>query len=177
MPKTFVLTHGETHLDQEGRMHGQRVDAPLSWKGKQTARLAAQKLKNKGVTKIFCSPLKRAHETALIIGKLLNVPVEVKHELMPWDIASMSGAKVSSIKPLLDYFSARPDRKIPGGESKNEFLKRYKDFMRQLEKESKPVAIAGHSQHSLGIPYLAGAKAEVIPVVGGKAGEIKEIHL
>lgn len=178
MAKAYLVTHGETKLDREGRMHGWKMDAPLSWTGQQTAKASAKKLEGKGIKCVYCSPLIRARQTAEIIGKHIGAKVEPRSELMPWNIGNMGGAKASSIKPVLDFFSSRPDRPIPSGESKSAFLSRYKGFMQQMSKEKEPIAIAGHSQHSLGLQFVQkGGDAAKVPVVGGTAGEVKEIKL
>jgi len=114
-------------------------------------------------------------ETAQHISKATGAPVEVHNELEPWKLGRMSGAKTASIKPLLDFFSSRPDRPVPGGEAKNEVLKRYAKFMKGVKPGE---AIVGHSQHSLAHEYVSkGGDAAKVPMVGGKAGEVKEVSL
>jgi len=174
--KIYLVTHGETPLDKQGRIHGQRVDAPLSLTGTMRAKQMARKLANKDIDCIYCSPLKRAKQTAYIIGQRIGAKVEPRDELLPWDVARMSGAKVASIRPVLDFFSSRPDRKVPGGESKNEFLSRYKGFMQEMKRDAKKMnlAIVGHSQHSLGLDHvLHGGDAAKVPMVGGESGEVR----
>lgn len=176
--KLYLITHGETQLDREGRMHGQTVDAPLSQTGINTARRAAKQLAGKGIEKIFSSPLIRAKQTAAIIAQHIGATVETKNELLPWDIGRMGGAKVSSIKPVLDFFSSRPDRAVPNGEAKNSFLDRYRGFFRQVRKQGATVAIVAHSQHSLGLEHvMKGGDAAKVPVTGGTPGAITTISL
>jgi broad specificity phosphatase PhoE len=132
-------------------------------------------LKGKDVQRIHSSPRQRAVETAKAIGKETGIPVEIHVELAPWDLASMSGAKTASIKPLLDFFSSRPDRKVPGGESKNDVLKRFQAFSKTIKAGD---VIVGHSQHSLAWDYTRkGGDAAKVPMVGGKAGEVREVTL
>ncbi len=170
--KAWLITHPETRMDKEGRIHG-HLDPPLSDSGRYKAKQIAKGLKNKGITKVHSSPRQRAVETANMIGKEAGVPVEVHSELLPWDLGSMSGAKVSSIRPLLDFFCSRPNRPIPGGESKSAVLTRYAKFMKSLKAGE---AVVGHSQHSLAYDYAKkGGDAAKVPMVGGKAGEIREV--
>jgi len=172
--KAWLITHPETKLDREGRIHG-HLDPPLSDSGRQHAKRIAKGLKNKGITKIHSSPRQRALETANHISKETGAPVEVHSELEPWKLGSMSGAKTSSIKPLLDFFSSRPDRQVPGGESKNAVLSRYSKFMKRVRPGE---AIVGHSQHSLAHDYAKkGGDAAKVPMVGGRAGEVREISV
>lgn len=174
MSKAWLITHPETKMDREGRIHG-NLDPPLSDSGRYKAKQIARGLKGKGITKIHSSPRQRATETAHELSKTTGAPVEVHAELEPWNLARMSGAKVASIKPLLDFFSSRPDRPVPGGESKNEVLKRYAKFMKGVKPNE---AVVGHSQHSLAHDYVTkGGDAAKVPMIGGKAGEVREVSV
>lgn len=161
-------------MDKEGRIHG-HLDPPLSDSGRMKAKQIANSFKGKKVTKIHSSPRKRALETAHEISRTTGAPVQVHQDLEPWRLGSMSGAKVNSIRPLLDFFSSRPDRTIPNGESKNAVLGRYKRFSRGIKPGE---AVVGHSQHSLAWDYThKGGDAAKVPMVGGKAGEVREVTL
>lgn len=174
MPKAWLITHPETKMDREGRIHG-HLDPPLSEAGRYRAKSIAKSMKGKDIKKIHSSPRQRAVETANLIGKESGAPVEVHAELLPWDLGSMSGAKTKSIQPLLDFFSARPNRPIPGGESKSAVLTRYAKFMKQLKAGE---VVVGHSQHSLAYDWAKkGGDAAKVPMVGGKAGEVREVSL
>jgi broad specificity phosphatase PhoE len=176
--RVYIMAHGPTPLDKEGRLHGQRVDASLSLAGRLAAKKAGKQLTGKKISKIYSSPLKRAKETADILSKAIGAPIEVRSELLPWDIGRMSGAKAASVKPVLDFFSKRPNRAIPGGEAKADVLKRYKGFVDTLRKGKDPVAISGHSQHTLGLEYATkGGNAADVQMIGGNPGEVKAIVL
>lgn len=174
MAKAWLVTHPETKLDKEGRIHG-HLDPPLSDSGRWRAGQIARSFKGKDIRKIHSSPRQRAFETAQKISKETGAPVEVHAELEPWKLGSMSGAKTKSIQPLLDFFSARPDRVVPGGESKNAVLSRYAKFMKTVQPGE---VIVGHSQHSLAHDYVKkGGNAAKVPMTGGKSGEIREVTL
>lgn len=174
MSKAWLVTHPETRMDREGRIHG-RLDPPLSDAGRYRAKQIARSLKGKDIKRVHSSPRRRAHETAILIGRETGAPVEIHAELLPWDLASMSGAKTASIKPLLEFFSSRPGRTVPGGESKNDVLTRFKAFSKKLKPGD---VIVGHSQHSLAWDYTQkGGNAAKVPMTGGKAGEVREVSL
>lgn len=161
-------------MDHEGRIHG-HLDPPLSYTGKIRAGQIAKSFRGKEVKRIHSSPRARAQELATRIGKETGAPVEVHDELAPWDLAHMSGAKTKSIQPVLDFFSSRPDRKIPGGESKNDVLTRYTKFAKTIKPGD---VIVGHSQHSLAWDYAKkGGDAKKVPMIGGHAGEVREVNV
>ncbi len=174
MAKAWLITHPETKLDSEGRIHG-HLDPPLSEAGRYKAKQIAKSFKGKKVTNVHSSPRKRALEMANEISKVTGRSVQVHAELEPWRLGSISGAKTNSIRPLLDFFSQRPDRAIPGGESKNAVLDRWKAFGKKLKSGD---VVVGHSQHSLSWDYSRkGGDAAKVPMVGGKAGEVREVTL
>lgn len=174
MSKAWLITHPETKLDKEGRIHG-KLDPPLSDSGRQRADSIGRSLKGKGINRIHSSPRKRALETAHAISKHTGAQVHVSDRLEPWDLSTMSGAKTASIGPLLDFFSKRPNRSVPGGESKQAVLDRYKRFIGGLRGGD---AVVAHSQHSLAWDHVTkGGDASKVPMIGGKAGEVKEVSL
>lgn len=161
-------------MDHEGRIHG-HLDPPLSHTGKIRAKAIGKSFRNKGVKRIHSSPRQRALETAQEISKHTGAPITVHPELEPWDVGRMSGAKVSSVRPVLDYFSKRPHQAIPGGESKNDVLDRYAKFSKKMKPGD---VLSGHSQHSLAHDFVRkGGDRSKVPMLGGKAGEVKEISV
>ncbi len=172
MAKAWIVSHPETSYDKAGRVHGNQ-DPSLSDSGRQKAEKIGKQFKSKGIAKIHSSPRKRAHETAQIISKHTGAPVEVHKELEPWDLGSMSGAKATAIQPLLEFFSKRPNRKVPSGESKNAMLNRYKSFSKKLKPKE---ALVGHSQHIMAWDHVRkGGDASKVPMIGGKSGQIREV--
>lgn len=143
-----------------------------------TARDVARKLKGKGIERIYSSPRVRARQTAEEIGRELKVPVEIRDELIPWKLGSLSGSKANSMRPLIDFFSSRPAKAVPGGEPKQSMLDRYRKFMSALKRGRGPVVISGHSQHTLALDYgVKGGDATKVQMLGGEPGEIKVVNL
>lgn len=175
MAKTaWLITHPETKLDEEGRVHG-HLDPPLSNKGSHRAKLIAHSFKGKKISRIHSSPRQRALETAKHISNATGAPIEVHQELEPWKLGSLSGAKTKAVEPLLNYYSQHPDKATSGGESKSAVLARYSKFMRKVKPGE---AIVGHSQHSLAYDHVTkGGDAKKVPMFGGKSGEVKQVSL
>lgn len=174
MGKAWLITHPETAMDKEGKVHG-HLDPPLSYDGANKAQRIAKGFKGKDVKAIHSSPRRRAQQMAQALGKVTGAPISVHQELIPWDLARMSGAKTSSIRPLLEFFSAHPDRPVPGGESKSSVLARYKRFMKTVKPGD---VIVAHSQHSLALDAVRkGGNMAKVPMFGGKAGSVQEIEV
>ncbi len=72
-----VVRHGQTDWNRDGLCQGQEEDRPLTDKGKEQAKETAAMLKKqkKRYDGIVCSDLKRAKETAAIIGKELGLEI------------------------------------------------------------------------------------------------------
>ena len=71
----YIIRHGETEENRLKKPQGRQINSILNETGKQQALITGKYLK-KYVHKpqiIFTSPLYRAHETASIIGKELNI--------------------------------------------------------------------------------------------------------
>ena len=87
-----MIRHGETESNAENRVMGQRLDDPLNAKGREQAETIAKELQSHHFDLILSSPLKRAHETAEIIDKILGgIPLYTKDELKERDYGSLSG--------------------------------------------------------------------------------------
>jgi probable phosphoglycerate mutase len=67
-----LVRHGTTEWIEQGRLHGVS-DAPLSLRGQQEAKLAAQALASQHFDAFYTSPLGRARETAAIIGQAIGL--------------------------------------------------------------------------------------------------------
>ena len=72
--KWFLVRHGETDANKEGRMLG-RSDTPLNETGREQARQLAEKLRSHSIDLIITSDLSRARETAEIIAKTTGAEI------------------------------------------------------------------------------------------------------
>ena len=72
----YILRHGRTDWNEEHKLQGE-VDIPLNETGRQMAYDAAKKYKDIDFDICYCSPLKRAQETARIFLSGRNPAVEI----------------------------------------------------------------------------------------------------
>ena len=120
--RIFLIRHGETNWNKEGRFQGQ-IDIPLNDNGKDQARKTSDFLKNTAFTKAFSSSMHRPYETAQIILqnnrdlpiKKIDSLIEISHGLWEGKLESEIREKWPS---LLKNWHNKPEAVImPEGES------------------------------------------------------------
>jgi uncharacterized phosphatase len=95
---TIVLArHGETDWNRERRFQG-RADIPLNDAGRAQARELAERLRSDSVSALYTSPLRRAAETARIVGERLDLPVRVSEPLSEIDVGSWQGLTIDEVR-------------------------------------------------------------------------------
>lgn len=142
--KIIVDRHADTaEVDQK---LNDSANEPLNDKGKEQAKEQGKEFKEKGITKIFHSPLQRAKETAAIAGEEADVSdMQERAGLETWNMGDFEG------KPEKDfdekYYVNHPDEKVPGGESFNEFKNRVLEEKEKLKTEADDkTGIIAHSK-------------------------------
>lgn len=91
MIELVVIRHGQSLADIEGRHEG-RADFPLTDLGREQAEKLSEWLKERYTfDMIVSSPLKRAKETAEIIGHKMNQPVVFNEDLMECNNGVLAG--------------------------------------------------------------------------------------
>ncbi len=94
----FVLRHGETTANADRRIQG-RSEYPLNDNGRAQAADLAGYLADKGIERVFHSPLSRAAETAAIVSSLLGLgPPEAEPLLVELDTGRFSGLTLEEIE-------------------------------------------------------------------------------
>jgi probable phosphoglycerate mutase len=121
----LLARHGETDWNRELRFQG-HADPPLNDLGRRQARELAGELADEGITAIYCSDLRRAHETARIVGAALGVDVTAVRGLREVDVGSWSGRTREEIAEQFPEGFARWVEGAQGhdGESRDELRAR-----------------------------------------------------
>lgn len=88
--KIYLIRHGETDWNLQGRLQG-REDIPLNKTGILQANACGEALRNIRFDSIQTSPLMRAKETARIIASWQQCPVIVNPELIERDYGRLAG--------------------------------------------------------------------------------------
>ncbi len=151
LKKIYVFRHGETELNRQKRWQGSGMDYDLTETGFVQAKKLAQKLKDKGIQKIYSSPLIRALHTAQEVGKVLKVEIEVCQNLRECFYGKAEGMLITDLQkqvPEIVNNWQNPDFmdiRFENGESKREALKR---VLYELEKiKQQPYSIMAIAIH------------------------------
>lgn len=175
MPTIYFIRHGSTEANQKGltRSWG---SFGLDSAGIVAAKKIGELLKDKGISKVHSSDLRRARETANYIANASGVRVDAHPQLKTWNLGTLSGKKIGAVLPQLQFHSAKPHVPTPNGESFKQFFDRSANHLRSLVgslKEKDAIAIVGHGRHMNGldglIKRLNGEDVDLtkIPVKGG----------
>lgn len=150
----YIFRHGESSYNALGKIQGRTNDSVLTEKGMAQAQKAGQYLADKKIEAIFCSPLKRALQTAEIVNKFLNVSVFADGHFIEVNVGVIEGLHhtEATAKYGEDYAKWRnrdgkyPDFCFEGGETKLQVRERVFAGLQNLVENSEyqVMAIASH---------------------------------
>jgi len=175
LPELFVLRHGETAWNREGRLQG-RLDSPLTELGLAQARAMAAALAARGVGPdrydLVHSPQGRAARTAEAVAEATGLrprPDARLREIGVGDWAGLSPAEIDARwprphpdEPFLDRYAC-----APGGEPFADLLDRVAGF---LAEQSRPAVVVTHgiTSRALRAAALGGGVPEMAALPGGQ---------
>lgn len=135
--KVFLVRHGQSEWNVEGRRQGQ-LNSPLTETGQRTAEHVGSLLSGLDADAIFSSPLGRAWQTAKIIDAVIDLGVRPEDGLSEIDHGELAGFTDSEIERanpglLAQRRSRRYDWRFPGGESYSDGDLRSGAALRRIE--------------------------------------------
>jgi probable phosphoglycerate mutase len=124
----YCIRHGESTYNAQGRVQG-HLNIPLSELGRRQAAALAEVCRGWGGEAIFCSPLRRARETAEPIAAALALPVRDEPGLIEIKVGVFQGHSRDELDHVFPEEYARwrsgdPDYAMPGGESRRALMQR-----------------------------------------------------
>jgi len=169
---TIILArHGETDWNRERRWQG-ITDLSLNERGREQARVLAERLEAVPFSAIYASDLRRAYETALVVAERKGLAVTPMRELREVDVGSWTGLSQEEIKERFPdaytHVRARTGRGWEGGETYAEMGRRVLEAMRAIAREHPrdAVLVVTHSgpirtarAHALGLDFTTDRKA------------------
>ena len=132
MTRIYLIRHGETEWNKEGRLQG-TSNVLLSPEGIRQAKLLAQHTPFHSVDAIYSSDLSRAVKTAEILAEKFSLPVVEERGFRETDFGEWEGrllGELSGVEGFENFFT-RPDKvHPPNGET---FLESQARVMTALE--------------------------------------------
>lgn len=144
----YLIRHGETTSDVEGR-YGGDYDDHLTQMGRDQVEELASKLKDESIEVIFSSPLIRTQETSQILTSSLGVEIKTLKGLKERNLYSMlSGMLKSEAKEKYPDFVERLGNykdAIDGAEKYEDFVERVKGALNEIYSSGyEKIAIITH---------------------------------
>lgn len=163
--KIFLVRHGETQWNLEGRMQG-HLDSPLTDKGVAQAKALGEKLEHYFFTAIYSSDSPRALTTARYLSQQR---IALKQCLRERNLGIFQGVLKKDLELLFPeefrhYSTHNPDYVVPQGESGHQFRRRcvtcLEDIARQHSGEQ--ILVVAHGgvlnsifKHTVDLPYAS----------------------
>ena len=152
MNTLYLIRHGENPANITKQFSHRLVDYSLTPKGVLQAQQTGVYFKSRQIDAIYCSPLKRAIETAEIIGQAIGVQPVIIEEFREVNVGALEAlggspenwATHDSI--IRAWFEGQPDRMFPEGENYHMLLERMRAGVQQIlhEQDGKKSIIVGH---------------------------------
>ncbi len=163
-PSTHLLLvrHGATSANEQRPyvLQGQGVDLPLSDTGRKQASAVAEFLSRFGLSAVYCSPMRRAVETAGAIAACQGAEVQPIADLQECDVGRWEGLDWESIRRehpgAYRVFMENP-AVFPylGGESYQDVLQRIEPILTDLLNRHVGESIAVIAHNVVNRVYLA----------------------
>lgn len=149
MTRLLLIRHGRSTWNAERRWQGW-ADPPLDDVGREQARRLAERLRedDEALIALYTSPLRRAQETAEVIGKTMGlsvVPDERLKERQVGDITGLTWAQIEERYPdiIQGFTEANESVEIPGEEAVELFRARVTAVFGEI--------VAWHREGSVGV--------------------------
>jgi broad specificity phosphatase PhoE len=150
MTEIWLIRHGQTDWNLEGRLQGQ-LDVPLNEAGLEQARKLADSFHGKEFDALYSSDLMRARQTAETISAVVGLPIIFDRRLREISQGEVEGMLFSDVihkfeNALADRTRNPVNSRLPGGESVAELADRFRDCINEIARipHSHPVLVVAH---------------------------------
>lgn len=152
--RVYLIRHGESIGNELGIIQGQKNDFSLTEKGRNQAKRIAEKLASEKIDAIYSSDLKRAMETAEIIGNSHNIIPILDKRLRERDFGDLEDKKnllkdwKIHVRKIVEKEGLDPEEvKAPNGESDKDHWDRLQDFFNEKLKQhpNQTIVVVSHA--------------------------------
>lgn len=146
--KLFLMRHGETDWNADGRFQG-HTHVLLNGQGREQARRAAAFFKTVGPCRLYASRLARAVETAQYIEQACGVTHltdERLNEISFGQWEGLSWRQVEERYPELyeDWKDLKSEFRPPGGQALEEISKNIRSFFTEMSESDETIIAISH---------------------------------
>jgi len=172
--RLVLLRHGQTDFNMAGRMQG-HLESVLTSVGVKQAAQVAPMIAKMTPDRLVTSDLRRAADTADLVGTACGLAVKVDVRLRETDLGQWQGMSVDQVErgwpgAIADWRSD-PGWAPPGGESRLEVVRRSRPVVEELDEELEWPATAVLVAHGGVIAGLVSGLLELPlsawPAIGG----------
>ena len=153
MNRIYFVRHGEGVDNVERKFSCRKTDRPLTERGRLQAQETGEYLAGKAVDAVYCSAMKRAHETAQVIAARLGMEPHVLEEFREVNIGDLDGTDFSAEgwktyhRVVGGWFAGDKRAAFPGGE---DYVTAWERTRRGLEqmlvgRTDQTLVLVGHS--------------------------------
>ncbi len=144
----YLARHGQTAYNLEGRFQGQQA-IPLDDTGREQALELAERASTWGFATLWCSPLRRARETADAVSRRVGlIPREdarfMETDAGDWTDRSFADVQAEAPELFAAFANADPDFAFPGGESFAQQEVRVAAALEDVEAGELPALVVCH---------------------------------
>lgn len=150
--KIYLIRHGETKLNRDGRFQGQGQNPPLNATGLKQAQQLSLVMKFLEIDAVYTSPLIRAYQTAEAVANDRGLPLIKDERLLEVNLGVAEGELKEEVEVRMpsSYRKWRDlsnwDFAFPKGETRRQVLSRFMDFIKSAEKSGyKNIAVVTHA--------------------------------
>jgi len=145
----WIARHGETDENAQGRILGRR-DPALGAAGRAQAQALAAEAGGHGIVALYTSPLRRARETAAVVGAALDLQPVVLDDLVESDRGAWEGRLVADLaredpEGHAAFVAADPAFVFPGGESLAAQGRRTRAALARVAAGPQPALVVAHA--------------------------------
>jgi broad specificity phosphatase PhoE len=188
MITVYLVRHGENVANLTKEFSYRKVDHSLTPKGRLQAEQTAAYFKGKGIQAIYTSPLKRATETAEIIGQALGLDYTVVEAFRELNVGNLEEPPPTDEKWRIHYgvwfewFQGNLSAAFPGGEDYHIVSGRFRDGMQAVlngNAGDSQLIVVGHGGIFMAglSSFCAGVSMAELVTHEYHNGSISELHL
>ena len=152
MGKWYLVRHGESEWNREGRIQG-HTDVGLSELGRKQAAMLSTRMAGESIDAAYSSDLSRAKDTATAVLGERDVTLITDPDLREFSYGEWEGLTLKEVNEqdpeLFDARFTRGDNAFaaPGGENSEDIIKRVQRFIKGVTERHSPdedLLIVGH---------------------------------